>query len=404
MKLLTGDEDRKLSALAVSKSKASDKVQRLSDGHGLFLMITKTGSKYWRYRYRFGDKQKDLALGVFPGITLSKAREMHREAYNLLAHGIDPNVERKIDKLIKTQAANESFEAISLEWIEIHLKDKSADHINRCTRLLIREISPHIGQRPIAEITAQELLATIRRIESRGTHDSAHRARQVAGQVFAYAIQTGRAERNVANDLKGALASVKQTHRAAITDPTLLGKLLKDMQSSRSGIIVKTAMLLSPMLFQRPGEIRAMEWKELDLEEAVWKIPAEKMKMRLPHIVPLPKQAIKLLKEIEPLTGRGTYVFPSARGTSRCLSENGVRTALRDMGYGNDVVTPHGFRATARTMLDEVLGYRVDIIEHQLAHAVRDSTGRAYNRTSFLELRAEMMQGWADYLDELKNT
>lgn len=225
----------------------------------------------------------------------------------------------------------------------------------------------------------------------------------MASQVFSYAIATGRTDRNIANDLIGTLKPHKQTHRAAITDTKELGKLLRDMENSSSGIVVKTAMRISPILFQRPGEIRHMEWKEIDFEKALWSIPAEKMKMGNDHIVPLPRQVIALLKEIYPFTGSGTYVFPSARGQSRCLSENGVRTALRDMGYDNATVTPHGFRATARTLLDEELGFRIDWIEAQLAHMVRDATGRAYNRTQFLPQRAEMMQAWADFLDKLRS-
>ncbi len=403
MKKLNGEEPRKLAALTVSKAKPCDKKKTLSDGYGLSLLIEPSGAKYWRYNYRFAGKQKTLALGVFPEISLSEARRTHRKAYNMVAEGIDPAEARRGEKQAVLQAMAESFEAISHEWFEMHMHDKSESHKVRTNRILKTRLFPCIGNRPIKDITAPELLDALRKIEKNGSIDTAHRARGVASQVFSYAIATGRTDRNIANDLIGTLKPHKQTHRAAITDIKELGKLLRDMENSSSGIVVKTAMRISPILFQRPGEIRHMEWKEIDFEKALWSIPAEKMKMGNDHIVPLPRQVIALLKEIYPFTGSGTYVFPCARGQSRCLSENGVRTALRDMGYDNATVTPHGFRATARTLLDEELGFRIDWIEAQLAHMVRDATGRAYNRTQFLPQRAEMMQAWADFLDKLRS-
>lgn len=392
---------RKLSAVTVRNTKPTNTIKRLSDGYGLLLEIRPSGAKYWRYNYRFAGKQKTLALGTYPETSLATAREAHEQAYNLVANNIDPTEIRRAEKQNIIEEASNTFEAVALEWLSVYMVDKSEGHKIRAERFLLKHLAK-LKTRPIATITTQELLAALRQVEAKGTLDTAHRARQVAGQVFAYAIQTGRAERNVARDLAGALKPVRQTHRAAIIDPHQLGKLLRDMEDSNAGMIVKTAMKISPILFQRPGEIRHMEWQELDLENGVWEIPADKMKMRQAHIVPLPRQVIELIEEIQPLTGRGKYVFPSARGGSRCLSENGVRTALRDMGYTNEVITPHGFRATARTLLDETLGFRVEYIEHQLAHAVKDPNGRAYNRTSYLEQRKEMMQDWADYLDQLK--
>lgn len=394
---------RKLSALTIKNAKVGTKTTRLSDGYGLYLEIRPTGGKYWRYNYRFAGKQKTLALGTYPEVSLADARAAHEKAYSLVMVDVDPSEVRRSEKESLTLEAANSFEAVCREWLNVYMTDKTEGHKVRAERFLLKHLAK-LKARPIASITAQELLAVLRQVEARGTIDTAHRARQVAGQVFAYAIQTGRAERNPARDLAGALKPVKQQHRAAILDPNLLGKLLRDMDSSNAGLVVKTAMKLSPMLFQRPGEIRYMEWQELDFNNNLWEIPAEKMKMRQPHIVPLPEQAIKLLKEIQPLTGHGKYVFPSARGGSRCLSENGVRTALRDMGYSNETITPHGFRATARTLLDETLGFRVEYIEHQLAHAVKDANGRAYNRTSYLSQRNEMMRKWANYLDELKTS
>lgn len=403
MKKLNGEEVRKLVPIALRHIKASGKTQTLSDGHGLYLVVMPAGATYWRYRFRFAGKQKQLALGVFPDVTLSDARKMHREAYNQVADGLDPTEERREEKQAQLKAIGNSFEIVAKEWLEVHMSDKTAHHKRRAERLLLNDLVG-LAKRPVDTITAPELLLELRKIEARGVIDTARRARQIASQLFTYAIATGRADRNIANDLAGTLKTVPTKNRAAITDPVLLGRLLRSMDDSTSGIVVKTAMLLTPILFQRPGEIRAMEWSEVDLVAGRWEIPAKKMKMRLPHIVPLPKQVVALLNEIYAYTGHGKYVFPSARGSSRCLSENGVRTALRDMGYCNDTVTPHGFRATARTLLDEVLGYRVEWIEHQLAHSVRDANGRAYNRTSFLEQRAEMMQAWADYLDRLRHS
>lgn len=392
----------KLTATAVKQAKPKEKTYRLADGGGLYLEVSPKGGKYWRYKYRFSGKEKRLSIGVYPDVSLKDARKAHQEARAKLADDIDPGTAKRVEKLTRHLSAAESFEAIGREWFEHAMQGKSDGHRARTLRMLERDLFPILGNRPIADIKAPEVLAVLRRIESRGTLDIAHRAKQTAGQVFRYAVRTGRAERDPSADLHGALASHQKRHLAAITEPAELGRLLVAMDNSTSGPVVKTALLLSPLLFQRPGEIRAMEWAEINWEASRWEIPAEKMKMRQPHIVPLSRQALALIEEIKPLTGRGRYVFPSARGASRCLSENGVRTALRDLGYGNDVQTPHGFRATARTILDEVLGYRVDWIEHQLAHAVKDANGRAYNRTSHLEGRTKMMQGWANYLDTLR--
>lgn len=392
-----------LTATEVKQAKPRDKAYKLADGGGLYLLVQPKGAKYWRYKYRYGGKEKVLALGVYDEVSLKAARQKHQAARDKLAQGIDPGEVRKVEKLTRHLAAAESFEAVAQEWFNLTMPEKSESYRERTGRILKKDLYPVLGNRPIAAITAPELLAALKRIEGRGAFDIAHRAKQTAGQVFRYAVATGRAERDPSADLKGALKPKRQKkHHAAITDPAEVGRLLLAMDGFQGTPTVKTALLLSPLLFQRPGEIRGMEWSEINWDAEQWEIPAEKMKMRLPHIVPLSTQALGLLRALEPLTGRGRYVFPSARGASRCLSENGVRTALRTMGYGNDTMTPHGFRALARTLLDEQLGYRVDWIEHQLAHAVRDANGRAYNRTSHLKDRAVMMQGWADYLDALK--
>jgi integrase len=393
----------KLTAMAVQKAKGRAKAFKLQDEGGLYLLVNPNGSRYWRYNYRFADKRKTLALGVYPDTSLAKVRKSHQAARETLASGIDPSEEKRIERIIRNLSSADSFEAVATEWYESKLQGKSDSYRDRTRRLLKKDLYPSLGNRPISQITSIELLMVLRKIEARGAVDMAHRAKQTAGQVFRYAVATGRAERDPSADLKGALKSKTKKHHAAITDPVQVGKLCLAIEAFQGTATVKTALQLSPLLFQRPGEIRHMEWAEISWEEERWEIPAEKMKMGLPHIVPLSTQAQEHLKALHPLTGRGRYVFPSARGASRPLSENGVRTALRTMGYDNDTMTPHGFRAMARTILDEVLKYRVDYVEHQLAHAVQDANGRAYNRTSHLPERKMMMQGWADYLDQLKS-
>lgn len=394
-----------LTATAVSQAKPRDKAYKLSDAGGLYLLVTPAGARYWRYKYRYAGKEKTLALGVYPEVSLKQARQKHQTARDQLAQGTDPGEVRKVEKLTRHLAAAESFEAVGREWFNQVMPDKSQSYRDRTLRILEKDLFPVLGSRPIASITAPELLAALRRIESRGAYDIAHRAKQTSGQIFRYAVVTGRAERDPSGDLTGALKPKRaKKHHAALTDPKDVGKLMVAIDGYDGTPAVAAALRLSPLLFQRPGEIRNMEWAEINWDEQRWELPAEKMKMKLPHVVPLCSQAINILRSLEPITGRGTYVFPSARGRSRPLSENGVRTALRAIGYRNDQMTPHGFRAMARTILDEVLGYRVDWIEHQLAHAVKDPNGRAYNRTAHLEARAKMMQHWADYLDQLKQS
>jgi integrase len=392
----------KLTATQVKQAKPAAKPYKLSDGEGMYLLIDTTGSKYWRVKYRYGGREKTLALGVYPSVSLQEARSRKLAARGLLAKHIDPSEARRVERITRDLASADSFEAVAIEWYETKLQDKSGSYRDRTQRLLKNDLYPPLGNRPISQITAPELLMALRKVEARGAVDMAHRAKQTAGQVFRYAVATGRAERDPSSDLRGALKSKAKKHYAAITDPAQVGKLLVAIDDFQGTPIVKAALQLSAMLFQRPGEIRAMEWVEINWDESRWEIPAEKMKMGQPHIVPLATQAIEHLKTLQRLTGRGRYVFPSARGASRPLSDNGVRTALRTMGYDNETMTAHGFRAMARTILDEVLNYRVDWIEHQLAHAVKDANGRAYNRTAHLPQRREMMQGWADYIGNLK--
>jgi len=392
----------KLTATAVKQAKPKEKAYKLFDGGGMFLLITKAGGKSWRMKYRIAGKEKLLTLGVYPYVTLANAREARDSARKLLARKVDPNEAKQAEKAALGEAGANSFIVIATEWFNRKMSDKSQSHQKRTWQSLKNDLFPVLGKRPISTITAPQLLAALRKIESRGALETAHRTKQTAGQIFRYAVATGRAERDPSPDLKGALQLPTKTHLAAITDPKEVAKLLIAIDSYNGTAVVMTALKLSPMLFCRPGELRHMEWDEINWEEKRWELPGRKMKIKQPHIVPLCKQSLKLLKELHQLSGRGRYVFPSARGASRPLSENGVRTALRTMGYDNKTMTPHGFRAMARTILDEVLGFRVEWIEHQLAHAVKDANGRAYNRTSHIHQRIGMMQQWADYLDNLK--
>ncbi len=392
----------KLTATAVKQAKGQAKPVKLPDGGGMYLLVNPSGSKYWRYNYRFAGKRKTLALGVYPDTSLAAARKLHQTARETLAKDVDPSEAKRIERITRHLASADSFEAVATEWYESKLHDKSDSYRDRTSRLLKNDLYPSLGTRPISQITSAELLMVLRKVEARGAVNMAHRAKQTAGQVFRYAVATGRAERDPSGDLRGALKTKAKKHYSAITDPVQVGKLMLAIDAFQGTPAVKTALQLSALLFQRPGEIRGMEWEEINWEEERWEIPADKMKMSQRHIVPFSSQALEHLRELHPLTGRGRYVFPSARGASRPLSENAVRVALRTMGYDNDTMTPHGFRAMARTIMDEVLNYRVEWIEHQLAHAVKDANGRAYNRTAHLPQRKEMMQGWANYLDNLR--
>jgi integrase len=362
----------------------------------------KPQGKYWRFNYRFAGKRNTLALGIYPDISLKAARDKHKEARENLANGIDPNVAKQGQKAADQGALANSFEVIALEWLQKRgAKSEGGD--KRLNRLLQKDLFPYIGKRPISKITSPDLLKALRRIESRGAVNTAHRAKQAAGMVFRYAVATGRAERDPSVDLKDALAQPKQTHFKSLTEPNDVAPLMVAIRHYQGTPTVMAALKLSPLLFCRPGELRHLEWIEVKFKQTRIELPAEKMKMQEPHIIPLSTQAMEILQELQPITGRGKYVFPSARGPSRPLSDNGVRTALRTLGYTNEQISPHGFRAMARTILDEVLNFPLDWIEHQLAHAVRDPNGRAYNRTKHISQRQQMMQTWADYLDGLAN-
>jgi integrase len=389
-----------LNEMKIRNAKSRGKFYKLTDSGGLYLHVTEKGGKLWRFKYRFAGKYKLLALGSYPEISLLDARQSRDEARRQLAKGIDPSAARRAQKQATIQEI-ETFELIAKEWHERFFSTWSIRYAETLMSRLELYIFPWIGKRPIAEIKAPELLAVLRRIESRGILDTTQRVRIICGQVFRYAVVTGRAERDPTTDLKGALPQPQKTNRAAITEPKKVGKLLRAIDGYQGSFVVQCALKLAPLLFVRPGELRHAEWNEIDLENAEWNIPGSKMKMKEPHLVPLSKQAIEILTELKKLTGSGRYVF-SGRTSALPMSDNAILAALRNMGYVKEEMSGHGFRAMARTILDEVLQVRPDFIEHQLAHAVRDPNGRAYNRTAHLKERRKMMQLWADYLDGLK--
>lgn len=402
----------KLTDLAIRNAQPKDKTYKLTDGKGLYLEITPAGRKWWRLKYRFDGKEKRLALGVYPEVPLAGrkdkktgnwiegARDKRDKARQLVGDGIDPGVMRKTARSTRAINSVNSFEAVAREWHTGRKPTWNPKHADTVLRRLERDIFPHVGQRPVTELTAPELLAALRRVENRGAIETAHRELQICNQVFRYAVATGRAARNIAQDLRGALPPFKGTHHAAITEPDKVGDLLRMIDGYSGTPAVMSALKLAPLVFVRPGELRKARWEDVDLKRGEWRYIVTKTETQ--HVVPLAKQAVRILQGLRPLTGKSQWVFPSSRSNKRPLSENAVLAALRRMGVGKEEMSGHGFRAMARTILDEVLGFRPDYIEHQLAHAVRDPNGRAYNRTAHLVERRKMMQAWADYLDQLK--
>lgn len=388
-----------LTDAAVRAAKPRSKPYKLADERGMFLLVQPAGGRWWRLKYRIDGREKSLSLGTYPDVSLRKARLRRDEARALVAEGIDPSAQRAQ----RRRQRADTFEAVANEWFATKSPTWAPSNAESVRNRLERWCLPWLGRRSITSITATDLLDVLRRVESHGAIETAHRVRNYCSQIMRFAIATGRAEHDVAADLRGALRSPTKGHHAAITDPAALGALLRAIDTFRGTFPVRCALRITPYLFVRPGELRHMEWVELDVDAALWTIPAAKMKTRSDHMVPLAPQVIEVLEELRPLTGSGRYVFPSSRGRLRPMSENTVTVALRRLGYGTEEVTAHGFRATARTLLDEVLGERPDFIEHQLAHAVRDPNGRAYNRTAHLEARRRMMLRWADYLDELRD-
>lgn len=389
----------KLNDVAVRKAKPEAKPYKMADGGGMYLEVMPNGSKYWRFKYRFGGKEKRLAFGVYPDVSLSLARSRRDDARKLLANDVDPGVVKQQSKRAAKENAANSFEAIAREWFAKFSPQWAPSHAEKIIRRLENDAFPWIGSKPIADITPPQLLAAIRRTETRGALDTAHRLKQNCGQVFRYAVATGRAERDPSQDLRDAIPSVKKNHFASITDPVQVGELLRAIEGFRGTFIVQCALRLAPMFFVRPGELRRAEWKDFDFDKSEWRYFVTKTKTE--HSVPLAYQAVAILRELQALTGHGRYVFPG-RDPKKPMSDAAVNAALRRMGYDTKTeITGHGFRAMARTILAEELHQKPEVIEHQLAHKVPDVLGAAYNRTKFLKERRIMMQTWADYLERL---
>ena len=381
---------------------------RLACSGGLYLEVSPAGSKRWFWKYRKDGKEGRMALGSYPDVGAKDARKARDAAKLEKSGGRDPVQSRKIEKLKSVTPAGDTFKATALEWYEMKLDGWSSHYAIREKRNLEKDLFPYFATRHIGDIEAIELLAAIRQVEERGALDVAHRVLTTAGQVWRYAVATARAKRDISADIRGALKPHRGKHFAAITEPVALGGLIRAIRGYQGGPIVRAALQLAPMLFQRPGELRAAAWAEFDLDAALWTIPAARMKRSVdgkrngdPHMVPLPTQAVEILRKLHPLTGHGVLVFHGERSHDRPISDNTLRAALLTLGYGPDVQSVHGFRATARTLLAEVLDVDPLVIEAQLAHAVKDANGRAYNRTQYLKHRTAMMQQWADYLDKL---
>ena len=380
--------------------KPAEKPKKLFDGGGLFLLVTPTGGKLWRLKYRFGGIEKLLALGAYPQTSLADARQKRDQARALMLNGVDPRDIKKAQKAAGAQE-NETFEVIAREWHTKFSASWAASHSNKIIRRFELYVFPWLGDRQIKSITAPDLLTVLRRIEAKGALDTAHRTKQNCGQVFRYAVATGRAERDPSADLRGAIPPASGKHMATITDPKEIAGLLRSIDDYRGSIVTRCALQLAPLFFVRPGELRHAEWSEFNLDAAEWRIPAEKMKAGVLHIVPLSRQALGVLREIHPLTGHGRYVFPSPRTGSRPMSSNAILSALRRMGFAKDEMSGHGFRSMASTLLNEQ-GWNRDAIERQLAHAERNSVRAAYNYAEFMPERKKMMQAWADYLEGIK--
>ncbi len=392
-----------LSDIEVKNAKPKVKPYTLADGGGMYLEVAPTGSKIWRMSYRQPNgKNTRLTFGAYPTVSLLDARKMRMEAKKQKSSGIDPAQARRDEKQTKAKASIHTFEVVARMWLERTAATRAATTREKLTAWLQKDVFPFIGNMPVSTIKPLDVLATVQKMEARGALVSAHSVMRLCGQILRHCVATGLVERDVTADLRGALSVDPVKHYAAITEPKLAGDLMRSIFAYHGHPYAVAALKLSPLVFVRPGELRAAEWAEIDLDAAEWRIPGSKMKMKADHLVPLSVQAVEILRNVYAMTGQAKYVFPSIRTGNRCMSENTINAALRSMGYSGDVMTPHGFRAMARTIMDEVMGERVDLIEHQLAHAVKDPNGRAYNRTAHLPERRKMMQRWADYLDALK--
>ncbi|HRQ46201.1 MAG TPA: integrase arm-type DNA-binding domain-containing protein [Rhodocyclaceae bacterium] len=390
-----------LTDTAVRSAKPGAKPLKLADEKGLYLFVSTSGGKLWRFDYRFAGRRKTVSFGAYPEVSLKQARERRDLARQGLADGIDPSEQRRASKMAGEERAANSFEVVAREWYAKMAPTWVPSHGEKIIRRLERDIFPWIGGQPVSEVPAQLLLTTVRKIEDRGRLETAHRALQNCSQVFRYAIATGRAERDPASDLRGALPPVREKHFAAITEPKEVGALLRAIDGFTGTFIVKAALQLAPLVFARPGELRKARWGDIDLDKAEWRYLVTKTNSE--HLVPLSTQAVAILRDLHPLTGRNAWVFPGMRDHQKPMSEAAINAALRRMGYDTkDEMTGHGFRAMARTILHEELGFEPAVIEHQLAHRVPDALGAAYNRTKFIKERRAMMQRWADYLDQVK--
>jgi integrase len=386
-----------LSEARVRSAKPRERAYKLFDERGLFLLVTPTGGRLWRLRYRIGNLEKLISLGSYPDVPLKRAREKRDEARRLIADEIDPSAERKA----RRAAMLVTFQGVAQEWLDLQSKSLAPETISILGARLNSGLHPYLGTRPMTSITAQELLSALRRIEARGRHETAHRVRALAGRVFRYAVATGRAQHDVAADLKDALVPVKSKNFASVTDPIRVGELMRAIEGYSGHPVTALALKLAPLVFVRPGELRQAEWSEFDLEGAEWRIHAARMKMRELHVVPLAHQSITLLEELQPFARGGRYVFPSLRSRDRPMSNNTINGALRRLGYSTEEQTGHGFRTMASTLLNEQ-GFPPDVIELQLAHAERNKVRAAYNKAQRLPERRKMMQAWADYLDGLR--
>lgn len=398
---LSGVAPVPLTDTAIRNAKPADKPVRLFDGGGLYLEIAPSGGKWWRLKYRFGGKEKRYSLGVYPEVTLATARKKRDEAREKLAAGIDPGEAKKAEKRASLLAAANSFEVVARGWMnERKTTVEPAQHAKTLARME-NDVFPWLGKRPIAEIDAPEILVVLKRVDGRGARFTAHRIRSEISRVFRYGIKEGHCKADPARDLVDAIPPAQTTHFASITEPEKVGEMLRAFDGFTGTFPVLCALKLAPMLFVRPGELRKAEWAQFDLDKGEWRYFVNKTKTD--HLVPLAAQAVTILRELHALTGEGVYVFPGARDRNRPMSEAAINAALRRLGYDTRTeITGHGFRAMARTILHEELEEKPEVIEHQLAHTVPDSLGRAYNRTKFIKARRSMMQQWADYLDKLK--
>lgn len=388
-----------LTPSAVHNAKPRERFYKLADERGMYLLVKPNGSRWWRFDYRRPDthKRNTLSLGTYPDVSLKQAREKRNALRKLLTDGVDPADTRKAER----QGRADTFAAIASEWLTKNSPRWKPSHADKISRRIEKNVTPWLGAKPIASITAQDVLGVLRRIDSRGARETAHRVHQIIAQVMRYAVATGRASVDPTPMLRGAIPPARKEHFASMTDPDRIGELLRAIDSYTGYYVTRAALQLAPLVFVRPGELRQAEWSEIDLDAAEWRIPAERMKMGALHIVPLSRQAVAILKDLAPLTGSGRRVFPSLRTRERAMSENTINAALRRLGYTKNEMTGHGFRSMASTLLNEQ-GFPPDVIERQLAHAERNAVRAAYNYAEHLPERRKMMQTWADYLDGLR--